>query len=187
MVRISIDLDFIENQSHAELINLTLRCHANAAVVNKNASSFVGEIAFEGSGSFKESVVASLMTTGVKHAPIGLARSSLALTVDQVKSIVSQGGIIYGFGNSFFREAIDPSFQPIYDFIRENYPEYQAKIDGLHQALVVSGKNVFPNAAISTAAVCEIIGCPVGLEDFFFILGRIPAWASQANLILKKQ
>ena len=169
-MKVLVDLPFIDD--HKELVEILIEAHQKAARDNSNASSQLAIVATQGSHDFSKGVIAAIASTGGGHAPLLQARQVYRYAT---KEWVEQQKIVPGFGNSFHKDKIDPAFDEVMDILRENFPEAARRIDELHGWV----KKVYPNAALITAAVCEICGVPDGLESALFIISRVPMWAAQ--------
>jgi citrate synthase len=182
MLKATLILGFIPDttdENAAGLLELLLRAHQGAAQNNQNASSVVAKIATEGSGSFVQGVASAILTLGSErgfHGPT-LAARRLLRGETAVESILQGQGRVPGFGNSFFRDRIDPAFEETWATLRAHYPVIANRINQLREQLWTKGKTVYPNAALFTAAVCEILRVPDGVESAFFIIARLPVWA----------
>ena len=181
-MKVSIDLDLpglVDNPFTTSLLETTLAAHNNAALGNRNLSSEIVSAVTRGSGDFTKATSAALLSIGEAHAPIDKARYIFRFAKPEDLTALRKAGTkVPGWGNSFFKDGIDPAFIPVHELIAANCPDYIARLDTLTMA--VNGgfdKKLHPNAAILTAMVCEIINLPPGLESSLFILGRLPAWA----------
>lgn len=170
-MRLEIELDFLGN-GHEELVSQLVFAHQDAARTNQNASSQIAVIASKGSGDFSKGVIAGIASIGGAHAPLYQARQVYR---HATKDWIATQKIVPGFGNSFYKDKIDPSFELLDKYIRKEYPTAAGRIDELHGYV----KKVYPNAALYTAAVCEICEVPDGLESALFIISRVPVWAAQ--------
>lgn len=162
-------------------MGLLFDAHALAARNNPNASKIVCSMASLGSGSFVQGVAAAILTLGSevgKHGPTLGARKLLRGEYRD-KPL----GVYPGFGNTFYKDCIDPSFVPVYDYIRDNWPDYYAKVEHIREELLDNGKTLFPNPAMITAIVCEILGVKDGLECVLLIVPRLQEWAREAQLL----
>jgi len=178
-MKVTIDIPLLQepDEKVARLVELVFEAHQVAAKNNASASSEAVCMAAGGSGSFRQAVVAALMTLGIRHGPIGAAR--LVFTTDSYHSIES-GAKIPGWGNSFFKDGIDPAWQKVDDYLKEHFEQEWSKVDAVTNELHAAGKRIYPNAAIYTAIACELCHVPAGLEELFFILPRLPVWAELA-------
>jgi citrate synthase len=157
------------------LLNLLATAHANAASHNENASTQFATIATKGSGDFSKGVIAALATVGGQHAPLREAREVWDQFPDFTKPVVP------GFGNTFYKDKIDPQFVQVVKYIKEVYPaEYARLIDLTDKVDKFTGKRLQPNAAMFTAMVCDICGIPEGMEYLIFLLARAPVWADKS-------
>lgn len=184
-VKIPITIDFISDdlsESKLSLLSALFEAHRIAATNNQNVSKMVSAMTYRASGNFAKSAASAIMTIGDFHAPISAARKVLMNDdLDGISDAAKTGIIIPGFGNSFFKDCIDPAFRPVMDILMTEYLEMFTRIEDIQKTLWRAGKQLFPNAAIITAAVCEIINIPKGIEESLFILARLPVWAMDAT------
>lgn len=175
-----------------EILILLGDAHANAAEKNRgNISSTAVLIAFQGSGSVLQAVSSGILSTGSVHAPVETCRNLVAgfmadqnATRDYLEHLVKSNHKIPGLGNSFFKEGIDPSFQSVY----EMYVKYAGPGNPVDRITHMSnfilsehkGKEVqlYPNAALITAAICHLLQMPRYFEIQIFIESRLPVWLS---------
>lgn len=109
-----------------ELLYLLVEAHQTAARDNNNASKVCFGLALGGSNSFKQAVVAGIMSTGQRHAPIREARAVFEhATLDWIEAQVKSGAMVPGFGNVFFKAGIDPAFSDVHLHLSENYANKQ--------------------------------------------------------------
>lgn len=170
---------------HFELLDLLIRAHRNAAISNNNLSKAVCVQACYGSGKFRQGVAAAILTIGDAHAPLHSAREVYEnADVESVRQQVANGMIVPGFGNSFFKTHIDPAFKDLYVHLKSHFPSEEQRIaaltDAVWRGLKAKGGSVtqlWPNAALFTAAVCKAIAFPHGVEELLFLLPRLPVWA----------
>lgn len=151
-----------------------IAAHMMAAQNNDNLSKGVFVAASRGNGSFVNSVIAALASIGHLHAPIWEARQVFFRDKEP-------GEKIPGLGNSFFKCHLDPAFKPLADALNNHgSPETERivwQMTGRAKVLIPKGKALAINAALLTAAVCELIGYPDGLESEIFIHARLALWA----------
>lgn len=169
-MKVSLELPFASE--NPALMELLIRAHQEAAESNSNASSQLCQIASAGSGDFSKGMIAAIASIGGMHAPLYQARMVYR---HATKEWIANQKIVPGFGNSFYKGSIDPSFVNLDAVLRVTYPEVSARIDELHGWV----KKVYPNAALYTAAVCELCKVPDGIESVLFVISRAPVWASR--------
>jgi citrate synthase len=169
-MRVSLDLPFVDK--HPELLECLIAAHQQAAQHTSNASSTIAVVATQGSHDFSKGVIAATASIGGSHAPLAQARQVYRYAT---KEWVESQKIVPGFGNSFYKDKVDPAFEQVLDMLAADFPEADKRIHELHCWV----KKVHPNAALITAAVCEVCGIPDGLESALFIISRVPVWASQ--------
>jgi len=160
------------------LLNEVIKAHDLAATTNQNASSAACVNALSGSGSFSNGVASAILTLGKHHGPISDARMVYEnFTEDSVRQWIQVGGKVPGFGNSFFKDSIDPAWIRVDVFLNDKFPTVYARIQELGRFVELTvGKKIYPNAALFTAAACSEIGVAHGFESAVFIISRIPAW-----------
>lgn len=170
---------------HFELLDLLIMAHRNAALNNANLSKTVCVQACYGSGKFRQGVAAGVLSIGDVHAPLQSAREVYEFAeVEQIRQQVANGMIVPGFGNSFFKTHVDPAFKDLYVHLKSHFPEEEQRIAALTDAVwrglkAKGGKTtqLWPNAALFTAAVCKAVSFPHGVEELLFLLPRMPVWA----------
>ncbi len=175
---VTIRCDFLPKLDAGQraLLDITMEAQRNAAANNTNMSKVAAVQAWQGSGSYVQAVCAGLLTTGLRHAPLQAARKTFRSSPLQIEVDAANDRIIPGFGNSFFKDRIDPSLQPVMDELMK-FPGGR-KITELRDAMWRANRKVWPNAALLTAAVCDTIECPEGVEEFFFLTARLPVWTA---------
>ncbi len=172
--------DLSDNQKN--LIQAVVKAHTNSAKANQNASSFAFLNATGASGRIENGIVSAILTLGDLHGPIEAARE-VYREWDQKKiySTIAAGKRIAGFGNSFFKIGIDPSWQEVSDLIQANFHHIDQRISNLSGWIQQTGKKLYPNAALFSAACCEECGFKNGTGSTLFILSRIPAWVNMVS------
>lgn len=171
-----------------DLLNALMVAHDSCTRRN-NVSTWVAVNAATSSGDYEKAIAAAILTTGGKHAPLGkcssfLMRRTLGLTTIQ-DDMAEHDGIAPGWGSDFVKGQADPALTPLHDLISGHGKEgarLAAQLDLVTAHLVGKGKNIFPNAGCYTAAVGLLLGIPVFVLPFLFILGRLASWT---DLILQ--
>ena len=162
-----------------ELLQAVFDAHDMAARNNQNSSSGAAVNAFFGSGQLTNGIASAILTLGDAHGPIGPARFVYERFDERaLKSAIEAGMKIPGFGNSFFKDQIDPAWSRVSELIKSDFPNANARIEQLHGWMKEAGKNIHPNAALYTAVVCSELGVIPGAESAIFILARTAAWTS---------
>lgn len=168
-----------------ELIDLCLSAHQIAATSNHNISLVASLTAFSGSNNPVGAVAAGLLSIGGIHGPITYTRLKLRQfwsirnkepdSEGQFVETLASVGKIPGLGNSFHKNQIAPEFQHTYAKLRDMG---EAKVMDAYTTAFNSflQKELYPNAALITAAVANAIGMPSPMENWFFITGRSLAW-----------
>lgn len=159
------------------LLVAVLAAHERSAHTNNPISNTAVKLSAVGSNDFAKALSCAICTFGGKHGPTAQARRILFYEgLDQIEAAIEQGKIIPGFGNSFFKDTIDPAWQPV-DTELESYLEVHARIRQIEGLFRAKNKPIYANAACYTAAVCELVGIPEGLELLLLIYARLPVWA----------
>lgn len=162
------------------LLSMLFVAHEESARNNANLSNAAVDIARIGGVSFGQAVIAAVSTLGERHGPITSARSVLyARPNEAIHSAIESGVKLPGWGNSFFKDRIDPAWSSLNEAIKDAFPEDSQRLDSITSWLWEAGKRVHPNAAAFTAIVAERIGLPVGAEVGLFVAARLPVWASR--------
>jgi len=134
-----------------------------------NASSVAVANSAGGSGNYFQSIASALLTLGGMHGPLFQSYDFLTgKTFD---------GIQPGWGNSFVKGELDPAWIKVDLFIKEHWPEIHRRIEQKTKELHESGKVVFPNPSIYTAAVALAIRLPRDIVPILFVASRIEAWS----------
>ena len=144
----------------------------------ENASSMmVASMAQLGRPLF-ESIAAALLTLGGTHAPITQTRR--LLDVDnrfrEIDSILENGGKVPGFGSAFYKGEPDPEVEVVMATLR---PATRSLITRLgYHIYAMTVKQLYPNAAMATAAVAMDRGLSAIDAPRLIIEGRLPVWVS---------
>lgn len=161
------------SREQAEVADALLRAHLKASVENNNISRSAFVNAWSGSGSVVQSVASGLLTVGGIHAPVLKARD--VLFGGGVNAYLDKGLRVPGFGNSFYKDKIDPAFIEVRQLL-DGSREMDILLDAQQQIKNRTGKLIQINAAAFTAAVAEFCKIPAPLELWFFIAGRTSGW-----------
>lgn len=157
------------------------RAHYTAATVNDNVSSaIVKQIARVGK-PLPEAIAAALLSVGELHAPVTQARVLLFRGTDeQIEIELKSGRRAPGFGNSFFKDGIDPAWRDMDVLIEKEFQDTWKRLWAIAELIrSVKGKMIYPNAAAYTAIVAHHLNMAWGAEPMLVIMGRLPAWTDQ--------
>lgn len=164
----------IPNEAKAMLLSMVWQAHVAATNANTgNASNVAVSVAASSSLSAVSSIAAGVLAMGGLHAPITAARSVI-FRRDPIP--ITKELIVPGFGNSFWKDRIDPAWQGVADLIQSEYPEVWSRIQAWSNILLRNGSAHIPNAAALTAASAEIVDWPFGSEAILAIQPRIALW-----------
>ena len=180
VLNLNIDFGLAEaTPKKLELLQAVFDAHDMAARNNQNASSGAAVNAFFGSAQLTNGIASAILTLGDAHGPIGPARYVYERFDERaLKSAIGAGMKIPGFGNSFFKDRIDPAWSHVREVIETDFPNANRRINQLHGWMKEAGKDVYPNAALYTAVICSELGMIPGSEAAIFILARTAAWTS---------
>jgi citrate synthase len=162
------------NPLNDKLVMACFNAHIKSAKTNNNASYITFINALGGSGNIIGSVCSALLTIGDKHAPLTRTRGLLQ-NPKRLLQYIEMGEKVPGFGNSFYKDSIDPAFKQVFHHIAYS-PEW-GKVIQMQQTINKElGKNLYPNAAMITAVVAEIVKAKPMFELWLFITARTYAW-----------
>lgn len=165
-------------EARAELLGAVWDAQRESAYRNReNASNVAAVHSAIASFSMTAALASAVLSTGGLHAPVLQAR---VLLFRQPVPRELPEGRIPGFGNSFFRDRIDPSWDKVVGILSKSYLAIWNMIQNWSDLLKASGRILFPNAAAFTAAVAELVHWPVGQELIMVIQPRITVWAALA-------
>lgn len=159
-----------------KLLNLCLDAHSQS-VHRDNISTAVLRNAAVGSLSFSTAIAAALCSIGGIHAPLLQSFYFLQRPMSEIEQHLELGHFVPGWGNSFEKQGIDPLWQPVADYIAQNFPELGQKIEGITLSLHNHGKQIYVNPSSLTAAVAIILDIPPEIVCWLFIQGRLSGWA----------
>lgn len=131
-------------------------------------------------GSMEKAFIAGITTLGDTHGPVSQARRVLfAEENGRVEEHLGAGGLIPGWGNSFFKGPDgDPAWKAVRQHLQTHHPEKWDVVDDVtHRIHRVTGRELAPNAAAYTAVASDILEAPWGGEVALVVEARIPTWA----------
>ena len=180
VLKLNIDFALAEaTPKKMELLQAVFDAHDMAARNNQNTSSGAAVNAFFGSAQLTNAIASAMLTLGDAHGPIGPARFVYEKFDERsLKSAIESGMKIPGFGNSFFKDSIDPAWSRVREIVDVDFPRASGRINQLHGWMKEAGKNLHPNAALYSAVICNELGMIPGSESAIFILARTAAWTS---------
>lgn len=160
------------------LLNEVIKAHDKAATENQNCSSAACVNSFAGSGFFENGIASAILTLGTNHGPISDARIVYEkFRQPDVYNLCAVGEKVLGFGNSFFKDSIDPAWADVDSLLTDRFPIISERIAELGRFVKSATEStLYPNAALFSAAACSEVGVIHGLESALFIMARIPAW-----------
>lgn len=166
----------IPNEAKAIILSMVWQSHVSATNSNvQNASNVAVSVSATSSLSVVSAIASGVLAMGGLHAPITAARNVI---FRRASIPIPNGMIVPGFGNSFWKDRIDPAWQGVADHIQSEYPDTWAHIQDWSNVLLRNGSAHLPNAAALTAAVAEIVDWPLGAEAVLAIQPRISLWGA---------
>lgn len=154
-----------------KLFGLVLRAHAASALRN-NVSTVALKHAAAGSGRIETALIAALASVGGVHAPIAATTAFLSNEpfelVQFADQVVTSGGRVPGWGNSFFKGKPDPDWQEVGRYLFA-WPDMDKKIQAVTELLHSHDKKIFPNAGCYTAATAIVLGMPPKLAPYLLL------------------
>lgn len=175
--------------------------HYDAGMNNDSISRSVFRAVWEGSGDVMKAVAAASLSIGDKHGPLAQARALIIsfesdpdYTYNTMRNAINEGVKIPGFGNSFFHEGIDPSFEEVYNLYSEQFYKIKGKENSVNllwkafsrlkygRELDYGEKGVYPNAALITGGIVELLKGVPYIEYWLFINGRTRAWIESLSV-----
>jgi citrate synthase len=158
------------------LLTAVLDAH-DASARRNNISSQAVAINAQAAGDYGKAIAGAILTLGGIHGPIEqaqylLSRTNPALAAD---TLLANGRKVPGWGNSFHRGEADPLWIGVDQLLR---PTRLARVlDSVTETIRARGKDLFPNPAGYTAAVCIVLGVPAQISCMLFLAGRLSAWS----------
>ena len=164
------------SRPHETMLRALFNGHRNAAENNDNASSNTYRALRALGKEVPERLAGAILTTGGTHAPVVATRRIIyAPTMQGVRILLETKRIIPGFGNSFFKDSIDPAFSEFVECVRDS--DQFAKIMEVSELIESrTGKKLQPNAAAFTACAAEILRLKTPMEYALFAIPRMCAW-----------
>lgn len=161
------------------LVKALYHAHFHAARANASLSTSAFVAVQEATGDPVRGVIAGLSGFGQGiHGPLTEARRQIFLEDAPARRVrILRGEKIAGFGNSFFKDKVDPSFQPVVDLLRDQ-SQYAQILAVQHELSEIKNLTLFPNAAALSAAVAELVGLPLGREAQLVLPARVAGWLS---------
>lgn len=166
---------------YVEVCKLLYDAHYKAALRDGNLSTQVFINSFCGSQSFIQALCSALLSTGKLHAPIVETRQLLFGDRIKLEELIAKTNArIYGFGNQFVKDGIDPLIEKCVDRI-SSFEEWKVVEEVKDLIFFHRQKTLYPNIAAVTAAIAEHYGLPSYSEINLFIRPRMDAWISILN------
>ena len=171
------------NEVESELLRLVLEAHGRVALRTTkeglpNISAAAVQIGAQGSGAYAQSIASGLLTLGGVHAPIETTVEMLEwdFPARGAQEFLKSGHPVPGWGNSFVKGEHDPEWAEVRAWLETHRRDIWAKIEDVTAILHASGKRIFPNPSIYTAAAAIALHIPARAAGFLFVSGRLGAW-----------
>lgn len=172
------------------ILETLFAAHRRAGERNQNLSKAMAVRAVTAGGDrFNSAVIAAVASMGGQHAPVWQTRNvwhhlRYGLTEpgklrEFILTVVEENVILPGWGNSFYKDKIDPAWQSFDDQLREKFsPKDAVVVRLITQVLHQAGKTtLYPNAALYTAIAADLIDLPHGVESLLVLMPRLPVLA----------
>ena len=180
-MKLTIDIPYATECPTMEMEHLTklvMLAHYNSARNQQNASTMFFTNTLHLTGSMANATASAVLTLGETHAPIAQAREVFEVwTENDVYDTIQGGYRVFGYGNSFHKDSIDPAWYPVWEYLSVAFKKEYVHLGELTSWVNThSSKPLYPNPAMFSAILCHILRWRVGSEMSLFILARIPAW-----------
>jgi hypothetical protein len=189
-MKLPIDFDFLPDhdcEQEAALLTCLMEAHRRATRDNQNISKIVATTVYQTSGSFVQALAAGVLTVGGIHAPVEAARRDFCEFEPEVYRLrIRSKERLAGLGNDFYKDRIDPAFQPVMVELERHWPDAFARLQAMSK-IAFEEKKLFLNAALLTAACCEICKVPPGIEYALLFVARMPVWATACSQVPRVQ
>lgn len=150
----------------------------HACAMRDNASSNIIKAMAQLGKPFNDAVAAGLLSMGGKHAPVREAQE-LFNTWREDPS-VELPKIVPGYGSAWFKGEKDDVIEHCIDGVAtwvDGGAELTDELDSYtNHVRMVTGKDIYPNAAMATALVNIAMKYPSYIAMSHVIQGRIAAW-----------
>lgn len=156
-----------------------IEMHHECALRDNASSRIIGTMAQLGK-PFNEAVAAGLLSMGGKHAPVMEAQQEFN-RYRVLGKVAEDIDIIPGFGSAWFKGEPDPVIEKFFNTLPINCDEGAELVDDVayytKEVQLVTGKELYPNAALATAVGNLALKQPPFLAPYLVIQGRVSAWA----------
>jgi len=86
---------------------------------------------------------------------------------------------IPGYGNSFYKDGIEPAFLPVEEELRKAEPVLAGKLDLMTEFIHKMDKKIYPNPSIFTCATAIVEGVPREAIGFLVVQARLWEWTRE--------
>lgn len=156
------------SEKETELLNELHIAHSISAFRNNASSVAVANSAFA-SGNYLQAIASALLALGGLHGPLLQAYDFLAGK--------KFDGIQPGWGNSFVKDQPDLTWGKVDYLLSKNWINIFSIIENKTKEFHNSGKKIYPNPSIYTAAVAHALGMPRDIVPILFIKTRLDSWS----------
>lgn len=161
----------------AQLLKLVFTALRDTALGVPEPSSLAVLQAGQVGVPFAQAIIAGVATLGGLHGAVTQARVTLLAPMERIEDALAQGRRIAGFGNSTYRDQLEPACEEVSAFVGDHFPEYAQKIALVGDTLEKHvGRRLHPNVSMFTALAAEVTGQPHGTEVGILVRAGIPAW-----------
>jgi len=162
------------------LVQELYKAHA-AVALRGNPSHQALVLSAMGTGDYFKAIASAILMLGGLHGPLMQTYDLLALDcpLDEVARRLNSGIRIPGWGNGFYKQGIEPEFQPVAIELARVNPEICAKIDVITDYIhgYDDGRlKIYPNPSCFTAATAITVGLPRETVGVLALQGRLMIW-----------
>ena len=158
-----------------DLLDAVLEAHAGSALENNCVSSAAVQNCNTGNPGTLNGIASAILSLGSVHAPVREARMVWKMDGDVIYRMLKDGVTVPGFGNGFFPGG-DPKWFPVRDILRAKFRAVYDRLGDRYLTMSQKSDTLWPNAAMYTAILCELLNVPDGQESLIVIMARMPAW-----------
>lgn len=172
------------NADEQGLLDVVCDAHLESAKRDNVSTTVIGLVG-AGSRNYERAIAAGILSLGGIHAPLELTTQFLSLDAPEaiVSEMISSGQLVPGWGNSFYKDGIDPLWEEV-DHELRHWPDFCGKLQRVTVALHDAGRKLYPNASAYTALTALILGVPGKVAGYIFIAARLPEWTRQLAELL---
>ena len=156
-----------------------IEMHHECAMRDNASSNIIKAMAQLGK-PFNDAVAAGLLSMGGKHAPVQETQQEFN-AFRFTNKVAEDIDVIPGFGSAWYKGEPDPAIEKFFNslpLVCDEGAELIAIVASYTEEVqLVTGKQLYPNAALATAVGNIAMKQPPFLAPYLVIQGRVSAWA----------